>query len=67
MMDPIPSIDRAISLAIQEERQRSLGFNVSPSIETTSLAIKNQGSNYNGKQGSNNGKNFKRNTRKGKP
>ena len=42
MMDPVPSIDRAISFAIQEERQKSLGFNVSPSIETTAFAIKNQ-------------------------
>ena len=44
-----------------------MGFNVSPSIETTTLAIKNQGSNYNVNQDSNNGKNFKGNTRKGKP
>ena len=65
-MDPVPSIDRAISFAIQEERQKSLGFNVSPSIETTAFAIKNQWSNYNGNQGSNNGKNFKGNTRKGR-
>ena len=42
MMDPVPPIDRAISFAIQEERQKSLGFNVSPSIETTAFAIKNQ-------------------------
>ena len=54
-------------MAIQEERQRSLGFNVSSSIETIALAIKNQGSNCNGNQGSNNGKNFKGNTRKGIP
>jgi len=41
MMEPIPSIDKAFSLVIQEERQRSLGFNVSPSIESIALAVKN--------------------------
>ena len=58
----IISIDRAFSLVIQEERQRSLGFNVSSSIETTTLAVKNQSSNYNGNQSSSNGKNFKGST-----
>lgn len=44
-MEPIPSIDTAFSLVIQEERQRSLGFNVSPLVESTTFAIKNQGFN----------------------
>ena len=43
MMEPIPSIDKAFSLVIQEERQRALGFNVNPSVEFTALVVKNQG------------------------
>ena len=66
-MEPIPSIDKAFSLVIQEERQRSLGFNVSPSIESTALAVKNQGFNQSFGFSSNNGKNYKGNTRKGRP
>lgn len=75
MMEPAPSIDKAFSLVIQGERQRSLGFNMSPSVESTALAVKNQGSNYNGNQSPNfpghqnfnsNGKNFKGNTGKGR-
>lgn len=64
MMDPIPSIDTVFS---QEERQKFLGFNVSPSIETTTLAVKDQSSSYNRNQGSNNGKNFKGNSGKCMP
>ena len=67
MMELIPSIDKAFSLVIQEERQRSLGFNVSPSVESTALAVKNQGFNQSFGSLSNNGKNYKGNTRKGKP
>ena len=67
MMELIPSIDKAFSLVIQEERQRSLGFNVSPSVESTALAVKNQGFNQSFGFLSNNGKNYKGNTRKGKP
>ena len=42
MMKPIPSIDKAFSLVIQEKRQRSLGFNLGSSVETTALVVKNQ-------------------------
>lgn len=71
MMEPAPPIDKAFSLVIQEERQKSLGFDMSPSVESTALAVKNQGSNYDGNQSPNfpghqnfnsNGKNFKGNT-----
>ena len=68
MMEPIPSIDKAFSLVIQEERQRSLGFNVNPSIKSTAvLAAKNQGFNQSSSFLSNNGKNFKGNIGKGRP
>ena len=60
MMEPIPSIDKAFSLVIQEERQRALGFNTGISVESTALAVKNQGSNQSGK-------NFKGNAGKGRP
>jgi len=42
MMESIPSIDKAFLLVIQEERQRSSGFNITPSVETTALVVKNQ-------------------------
>ena len=45
MMKPSPSIDKAFSLVIQKERQRYSGFTISPSIESTALAFKNQGFN----------------------
>ena len=41
MMEPVPSLDKAFSLVIQEERQRALGLNVNSSIESTALAVKN--------------------------
>ena len=67
MMEPILSIDKAFSLVIQEERQRSLGFNLGSSVETTTLAIKNQSFNQGSGFASNNSKNFKGNARKGRP
>ena len=45
MMEPSPSIDKAFSLVIQEERQRALGFNGGPSIDATAFAVKTQGFN----------------------
>ena len=41
MMEPVPSIDKAFSLVIQEERQRSSTFNGTTSIESAALAVKN--------------------------
>ncbi|KAK9988661.1 hypothetical protein SO802_028900 [Lithocarpus litseifolius] len=67
MREPSPSIDKAFSLVIQEEMQRCLGFNVAPSTESTALAIKNQGFNQSTSLPSNNGKNIKGNTSKGRP
>ncbi|XP_075664576.1 uncharacterized protein LOC142634167 [Castanea sativa] len=67
MMEPIPSIDKAFSLAIREERKRSLGFNVTPSVESTALAIKNQAFNQGSSSSSSNDKNFKGNAGKGTP
>ncbi|XP_023920081.1 uncharacterized protein LOC112031589 [Quercus suber] len=64
MMEPTPSIDKAFSLVIQEERQRSLGFNLGSSIETTALAVKNQSFTHGY---GNTSKNFKGNTGKGRP
>ncbi|XP_023900878.1 uncharacterized protein LOC112012717 [Quercus suber] len=49
MMEPSPSIDKAFSLVIQEERQRALGFNGSVSVDSTALAVKTQGFNQGGK------------------
>ena len=40
MMEPSPSIDKAFSLLIQEERQRALGFNGDPSVDSTTLSVK---------------------------
>ena len=50
MMEPSPSIDKAFSLVIQEERQRALGFNGGGvSVDSTALAVKVQGFNQRGK------------------
>ena len=49
MMEPSPSIDKAFSLVIQEERQRALGFNGGHSVDSTALAVKTQGFNQGGK------------------
>ena len=67
MMEPIPLIDKAFTLVIQEERQRYLEFNVSPSVESTTLAVKNQGFNQSFGFSSNDGKNYKGNIGKGRP
>nr|XP_023873300.1 uncharacterized protein LOC111985884 [Quercus suber] len=46
MMEPSPSIDKAFSLVIQEERQRALGFNGGAvSVDSIALAVKTQGFN----------------------
>ena len=49
MMEPSPSIDKAFSLVIHEERQRALGFNGGPLVDATALAVKTQGFNQGGK------------------
>ena len=49
MMEPSPSIDKAFSLVIQKERQRALGFNGGPSVDSSALAVKTQGFNQVGK------------------
>ena len=67
MMETIPSLDKAFSLVIQEERQRALGFNVNSSVESTALAIKNQGFNQSSIFFGNAGKNIKGNGGKGRP
>ena len=67
LTEPIPSIDKAFSLVIQEERQRFLGFNVTPSVESTALVVKNQGFNQSSSLSSNIGKNFKGHIGKGRP
>ena len=67
MMEPTPSIDKACSLVIQEERQRSSGFNLGSSVETTALAVKNQSFTHSFSFTSNSGKNFKSNVSKGRP
>ncbi|XP_075633553.1 uncharacterized protein LOC142606025 [Castanea sativa] len=66
MMEPSPSIDKAFSLMIQEEQQRCLGFAVAPSVESTALAMKNQGFNQGNSFPGNNSKNFKGNNTKGR-
>ena len=49
MMEPSPSIDKAFSLVIQEERQRVLGLNGGGvSVDSTALAVKTQGFNQGG-------------------
>ena len=65
-MEPSSSIDKAFSLVIQEERQRCLGFTVAPSIESTALAVKNQGFNQGNSFLGNNSKNIKGNNAKGR-
>ncbi|XP_075648676.1 uncharacterized protein LOC142619463 [Castanea sativa] len=67
MMEPIPSIDKAFSLVNQEERKRSSGFNVTPSVDSTALDVKNQAFNQGSSSSSNNGKNFKGGVGKGRP
>ena len=67
MMEPSPSIDKAFSLVIQEERQRCLGFTVAPSIESTALAVNNQGFNQGNSFPRNNNKNVKGNNAKERP
>ncbi|XP_075652458.1 uncharacterized protein LOC142622802 [Castanea sativa] len=67
MMEPIPSLDKAFSLVIQEERQRALGFNVNPFVESTALAVKNQGFNQSSNFSGNASKNIKGNRGKGRP
>ena len=67
MMEPHPSIDKAFSLVIQEERQRSLGFNLGSSVETSALAVKNQSFIHGSGFASNSSKNFKGNAGKGRP
>ena len=67
MMEPSPSIDKAFSLVIQEERQRCLGLTAVPFVESTDLAVKNQGFNQGNLFQGNNSKNFKGNNGKGRP
>ena len=67
MMEPTPSIDKAFSLVIQEKRQRSLGFNLGSSVETTAIAVKNQSFTHGSGFASNSSKNFKGNVGKGRP
>ncbi|XP_075633641.1 uncharacterized protein LOC142606128 [Castanea sativa] len=64
MMEPRPSIDKAFSLVIQEER--CLGLTVAPSVESIALAIKNQGFNRGTSFPGNNSKNVKGNNAKGR-
>ena len=66
MMELVLSIDKAFSLVIQEERQRSSEFNVTPFVESAALVVKNQSFNQGSSSGSN-GKNFKGNVSKGRP
>ena len=47
LMDPLPSVNKAYSLFIQEEMQRSMHNVVR--VESTALATKNSGSNFKGK------------------
>ena len=61
MMEPLPSIDKTFSLVIPEERQRSSSFNANPSIESTTITVKNQVFNQVSTSSGNNGKNFKGN------
>ena len=66
MMEPVPSIDKAFSLVIQEERQRFSTSNSAPSIESTTLAVKNQVFNQGSHSNNSNGRNFKGNATKGR-
>ena len=65
-MEPIASIDKVFSLVIEEERQRSLGFNLGSLVEMTALAVKNQSFNQGSRFASNNNKYFKGNAVKGR-
>ena len=51
-----PSIDKAFSLVIQEERQRALGFNGGYSVDSTTLAVKTQAFNQVGMNASGKGR-----------
>ena len=64
MMEPVPLIDKAFSLVIQEERQRSSTFNGTPLVESTALVVKNQAFNQGSSSNTSNGKNFKGNVGK---
>ena len=66
MMEPVPLIDKAFSLVIQEERQRSSTFNGTPLVESTALVVKNQAFNQGSSSNTSNGKNFKGNVGKGR-
>ena len=66
MMQHVPSIDKAFSLVIQEERQRSLAFNGTSLVDSAALVVKNQAFNQGSSSNNNNGKNFKGNVGKGK-
>ena len=67
MVEPVPSIDKAFSLVIQEERQRSSTFNGTPSVESAALVVKNQAFNQGSSSYNSNGKNCKGNVGKGRP
>ena len=67
MMQHVPSIDKAFSLVIQEERQRSLAFNGIPLVDSAAFAAKNQAFNQGSSSNNSNGKNFKGNVGKGRP
>ena len=56
MMEPSPSIDKAFSLVIQEERSRALGFNGGNLADSTAFAAKTQGFNQAGKNIKGNGR-----------
>ena len=66
MMEHVPSIAKAFSLVIQEERQRSSTFNGTSSVELAALAVKNQAFNQGSSSNNSNGKNFKGNVGKGR-
>ena len=67
MMEPVPSVDKTFSLVIQEERQKSSNFHATPSVESTTLAVKNQAFNQGLFHPGKNGKNFKGSVGKGRP
>ena len=67
MMEPVPSIDKAFSLVIQEERQSSSTINGTPSVGSATLAVKNQFFNQGSSSNNSNGKNFKGDVGKGRP
>ena len=47
LMEPLPTVNKAYSLLIQEERQRSVGLGNSVHIESTTLAVKGSDVNSN--------------------